>query len=280
MDLQHIVLGVSLLPFQISALATRLLFQSLYRIVHNNSVRTTTYHLSLLPFKITAVTTRLFYQLVRKVVSKSIAAFTYLSKAFFFARSTRYSACLASLGFAYLLITYNIEQIEYERQQKSAKKKAKEQAREHQERVKRIVENYLRGEHKAQEELRQRTREHTRHDTKPKQQSSHNSSHLQPSSNFSQQQSILSRDFHTWRDECKALLNDPASVTTLPQPPGDLATLYKNARLSTAELKNERRMWHPDAWSQVPEPYKAEVNRMVTGVFQIVNAIYVGRQQS
>lgn len=97
---------------------------------------------------------------------------------------------------------------------------------------------------------------------------------------YGQQQSTLSHDFQTWRDKCKTLFEDPALVTILPQPPRDLATLYKNAGLSTAELKTERRIWHPDAWSQVPEPYKAEVNRMVTGVFQIVDAVYVGRQQS
>jgi hypothetical protein len=37
----------------------------------------------------------------------------------------------------------------------------------------------------------------------------------------------------------------------------------------------ERQIWHPDAWSKVPEPHKAKVVKDVTQVFQIVNPIYV-----
>jgi hypothetical protein len=212
-----------LLPSQVVIAATHLLLRSICWTVHNSLVRRSTCHLIRLPFRITAIVTYLLYRLVLRLAKSSIAALIYLLdallialicslKAIFFARTTRYTACLAILIIVYFAISNHLKEREHERQRRLAE---------------------------------------------------------------DQHRNIPSQDFYIWRNNCIALSKDKASITTLPQPPKDLATLYKNANLSTAELKRERQIWHPDAWSKVPEPHKVKVVRVVTEVFQIVNSIHV-----
>ncbi|THV64382.1 hypothetical protein D6D28_09951 [Aureobasidium pullulans] len=89
-----------------------------------------------------------------------------------------------------------------------------------------------------------------------------------------QTQLELTRNFNLWRDRCNRLSQNLASVTAIPPPPSqDLAQSYKNANLALHELKEERRLWHPDKWCGVDERYRAQVTKMATQFFQIVQSM-------
>jgi hypothetical protein len=266
-----------LLPSQVAIAAMRLLFRLISWAVHNNVIRTFANHLIRLPFQITATITRLLYQLNRRVLHSTIATLSYLLKTPIFARVTRYTVCLGALMVTYSVISTHLKKCEYRRQRKHAEDE-REKTREL---FRRVYAKHLRQEQKAQDEKHRHARDHHQNQSVPKQQQGfYTSSRSRDASESSSRQYIRhqetpSHDFQTWRNRCKVLAKDKASVAALPQPPKDLATLYKNANLSTAELKMERQIWHPDAWSKVPEPHKAKVIGIVTQVFQIVNPIYV-----
>jgi ABC-type multidrug transport system fused ATPase/permease subunit len=275
--LLHNAFRLLLLPSHFAIAAMRLLFRLISRAVHNNLIRRFANHLIRLPFQITATITHLLYQLSRRVLYSTIATLSYLLKTPIFARVTQYTVYLGALMVTYSVISVHLKKCEYRRQRKHAEDE-KEKTREL---FKRVYAKHLLQEQKAQEERQRHARDQHQNQSKPKQQQGfYTSSRPRDASESSSRQYIQHRetpshDFQTWRNECKVLAKDKASVTALPQAPKDLAILYKRANLSTAELKMERQIWHPDAWSKVPEPHKAKVVKDVTQVFQIVNPIYV-----
>jgi hypothetical protein len=282
--LKHIFFRLSLLPFSTTRLllrvvvaTTRLLCRTVWWIVHNSFVRKFTNHLSRLPFRVITAVTSLLHQSIRKAVRSSNTALIFLLKALinllktrFVARATRYAIYSAALVIAYSVITTHLETKEHGRQQRLARDEAKKE----QERYKRLKEEHMRQKQNTQEE-RQRARDHWKYESSSRPQYSHKS----PRSQCNQRPNTLGHDFQTWRNKCKSLSNDKASVTALPQPPGDIAALYRNARLLTDELEKERLIWHPDTWSRVPEPHRANVIGVVTEISQIVNAMYDDREK-
>ena len=101
--------------------------------------------------------------------------------------------------------------------------------------------------------------------------------------------------FAKWRNDCHTLLQNPALITRMPQPPYSLCSniscnttsshlgvcshsltrLYRTQRLDEKGLKDELRLWHPNGAkvNQVGESCKTQVLGMANEITHVLQEL-------